>query len=103
MRKPKAATSAQVGIACRNASRSRRDFSTYISSEASSPSSLRRRLILRKWSISSPATLPQHPVFAGGRGREEPLAHVEMRSADLAVGLDPEYALEQRLLLGRHL
>lgn len=47
--------------------------------------------------------LGQHPLVVGGRRRQEPLVHVKMRPADLAIGLDAEHALEERLILLRHL
>jgi hypothetical protein len=47
--------------------------------------------------------LGQHPLIVGRRRRQEPLVHVEVRPADLAVGLDAQHALEQSLVLGRHL
>src|SRR5882724_114608 len=47
--------------------------------------------------------LGQHPLIVRRRRRQQPLGHVEMRAADLAIGLDAQHALEQRLVLRGHL
>src|SRR5207253_7005146 len=47
--------------------------------------------------------LGQHPLIVRRRRPQEPLAHVEMRTPDLAIGLDAQHTLEQHLVLRGHL